>query len=542
MNKEKLLEKEQSQNPISQNKHLSTFTKYASALFFLFNALIFSDNGLIIANYDSFIKDYNLTQKKFSLISIFSSFGHILSSIILLKLMKKISLKYKTIIILSIMAKAISLMSMHFKYSYFLILILRFINGSIDLFLFSYFISWFKEKSPRPLYGILIEILAINLGNLFGYLLSIFDINKDWRNNFKLLGFMNLICSFLLMLFSENIFKIHKNIYLKEEKKNLDKKYYDENNTIFNMKTINEINRKLQNQEIKNSLYDVSLEKEITDNIINHGSSYLKELQKMIKNRKYILFLVSLSLFHLLNNNILFWFNDYLINNLGVKQKNERIIFYSIICFFGPLLGMLISQTIFQSVYKKKLKLFLILLLILLILSAISALIQMENFLEYNNLLFLIYVALLFFLLPNIIVFLLKNTWYTFKRENFVILIFVNSIIGNLIGNLIYTNFYDIRGVGSILDCSWLFTVVLGLGLYFEWSTANKILDIENKKKKGNKTNKKLRTTVTSDIMGQELQDIDENQDRISVDDSENKIDNSKDKENEYSLKEYIEK
>ena len=542
MNKEKLLEQQQSQYQISTNKHLSTIEKYISALFFLLNALIFSDNGIIIASYNTFIKDYSLSQKKFSLISIVSSFGQLLSAIILLKLMKKISSKYKATIIISIIAKAISLMSMHFKYSYLIFLILRFFNGGIDLFLFVYFLSWFKEKSSKPIYGILVEILSVNLGNLFGYLLSIFDIKKDWRNNYKLLSFIHLICSFLFLLFSKNVFNINKNIYLKEEKKNIDQKYYDENNSIFNMKTIIEINRQLQNQENKNNLYDFSLEKEITNNIINGGSTYLKEFQKMIINRKYILFLISISLFRLLNNNILYWFNDYLTNDLEIKEKNERIIFYSIICFFGPLLGMLISQTVFQSINKKKLKLFLSVISTLLTLSIISALIQMDSFLEYNNLLFLLYVTLLFYLLPNMIIFLLKNTWYTFKKENFVILIFVNSIIGNLLGNLIYTTFYDIRGIGSILDCSWLFAVVLGLGLYFEWSTAEKILDIENEKKEKDDINKNLRTTVTSDVMGQELQDIDENQDRISVDDSEDKIDDSEDKDNEYSLKDYIKK
>ena len=72
---------------------------------------------------------------------------------------------------------------------------------------------------------------------------------------------------------------------------------------------------------------------------------------------------------------------------------------------------------------------------------------------------------------------------------------------------------------------------------------------MEKVKKKEINEDKKIknfRTTITSDIQGEELQDIEKRESIISVDDNDNDNDdenlNNKNKENEYSLDDYIKK
>ena len=127
-------------------------------------------------------------------------------------------------------------------------------------------------------------------------------------------------------------------------------------------------------------------------------------------------------------------------------------------------------------------------------------------------------------------------------------IILAKNLFGEIVGNLIYIylikNNDIMNGIGMILNFSWVLLGVLGFSLIFEFNTASK--KIKKKEINEDKKIKNFRTTITSDIQGEELQDIEKRESIISVDDNDNDNDddnlNNKNKENEYSLDDYIKK
>jgi hypothetical protein len=138
----------------------------------------------------------------------------------------------------------------------------------------------------------------------------------------------------------------------------------------------------------------------------------------------------------------------------------------------------------------------------------------------------------------------LKSTQYTFKKEDFVLMVITKNIFGELFGSYIYgylndSNSFAMSGMGLVLNFSWGLLGVFGFTLYLEFNTVEK--KINTNKISVKKKIEKYRTTVTSDIQGEEMKEIDQRESIISVDDNdENNINNNK--EHEYNLDDYINK
>jgi hypothetical protein len=138
----------------------------------------------------------------------------------------------------------------------------------------------------------------------------------------------------------------------------------------------------------------------------------------------------------------------------------------------------------------------------------------------------------------------LKHTQFTFKKEDFVMVIIGKNLFGEISGNLIYIYLIKnndlMNGIGMILNFSWVLLGVLGFSLLFDFNTATK--KVKKREANEDKKIKNFRTTITSDIQGEELKDIEKRESIISVDDNDDDNLNNKNKENEYSLDDYIKK
>ena len=135
----------------------------------------------------------------------------------------------------------------------------------------------------------------------------------------------------------------------------------------------------------------------------------------------------------------------------------------------------------------------------------------------------------------------LKSTQYTFKKEDFVLMVITKNIFGELFGSYIYgflndSNSFAMSGMGLVLNFSWGLLGVFGFTLYLEFNTVEK--KINTNKISIKKKIEKYRTTVTSDIQGEEMKEIDQRESIISVDDN----DDNNNKEHEYNLDDYINK
>ena len=310
------------------NINISPITRLLIVIFAFYSILSFSYDGLINSLSEKIVSEYNISLSKYSSIKIYISLGKIICSISLIKLIKKISNYYKLCCIISLIIKAIILISYYYEYSFFVFSLTRVVSSFIYLYEFVFFVSWFSEKIKKPLYGLLITFLTIYLGNFFGYFFNFLNYEKSvsdrWRVNFLLLGIIFFIFSFLLMLISSNSFKLKNNMYYPSSRwGNLKNKNIEDyinnnsnnNNSFFNMDTLLEIKKKMEILENKYILYDLSLEEKLKTMSVDEFN-YSQELKNMIINKKYLFSIISLSIFSLIYSTILFWFNNYIINNL----------------------------------------------------------------------------------------------------------------------------------------------------------------------------------------------------------------------------------
>ena len=548
------------------NSNVTPFNKLIAIIFFIYIFLTFSDEGLINALSEQIISEYNLSREKYSLIKIVSCFGQISCSFALLKLIKKIIHYYKYFCTSSLLIKSVILISYNFNYSFSIFLLTRFISNFIRLFEFMYFMSWFAQQMKKPIFGmfgILVTLLLSQIGNTFGYYFFYLNQeianNEKWRNIFLRIGIIYLIYSFLLTLVNSKNFKLKKNIYYPSSRfgknvENNNTNNHDINSpessersnsySILNLDTLNKIKNKLEKLENKYNLYDLSLEENLKQISVSEFD-YFSELKKMISSKIYSFSLISLSILFLIYYTILFWYNDFIIiNYLEIKEPNSKLINYISISFFGPCLGIALNRAVQFTVikYKKGYNL-LSMLIASFSLCVLSILIQTQALFEFILFFFIIYISYIFYLLPSVIVLHLKYTQFTFKKEDFVFIILSKNLCGELIGNLIYIFFSNdndtLGGMGMIVNMSWILLGVLGFSLLFDFNTAEK----KPKKRESNEGNKKIknyRMTITSEIQGEELKDIDLKENIISVDDNDEE--NNINKEKGYSLDDYIKK
>jgi len=550
----------------SSNSNVTPFNKLVAMIFFIYIILSFSDEGLINALSEQIKSEYNLSQEKYSLIKIISCLGQMSCSIALLKLIKKIIHFYKYFCTSSLLIKSVILMSYNFNYSFSIILLTRFISNFIRLFEFVYFMSWFAQQMKKPIFGmfgLLITLLLSQIGNAFGYYFYYLNIeiatNEKWRNIFLRMGIICLIYTFLLTLVNSKEFKLKKNIYYPSSRfgKNMENNNINNHDinspdssersnsySILNIDALNKIKNKLEKLENKYNLYDLSLEEKLKQISVSEFD-YFSELKLMLSNRIYLFSLISLSLLFLIYYTILFWSNDFIINYLEIKQPNSKLINYISISFFAPSLGIALNRAILFTVikYKKGYNL-LSLLIASFSLCVVTILIQTESLFEFILFFFIIYTSYIFYLLPSVIMLHLKYTQFTFKKEDFIFIILSKNLCGEIIGNLIYIFFSNdndtMSGMGMIINMSWILLGVLGFTLLFEFNTAEK----KHKKREsddGDKKIKNFRMTITSEIQGEELKDIDLKENIISVDDNDD-VENNINKEKGFSLDDYIKK
>ena len=548
------------------HSNVSTYNKIMMIIFFVYMLITFSDEGLINALSEQIISDYNISPEKYSLIRISSCLGQILCSIVLLKLIKKLILFYKFTNIFLLIIKSLILISYHYRYSYYIFLITRFVSNFIRIYEFFFFMTWFAQQLKKPIFGMfgfLLTLIFVQLGNALGFYFNYINLEKanseKWRNNFLIMGIIYLVFSFLLILINSSDFKLKKNIFYPSSRlgnksiENNSRNSYDINSpessesnshSIINLDTLNQIKDKIEKMENKYNLYDLTLEEKLKQISVSEFN-YYSELKIMIFNKLYLFTLMSLSILFLIYYTILFWSNNFIINYLSVKEPKKILINYICICFFGPSLGIAVNRAVnfTLSNYKREYNL-LTILICNFVLCVYSILIQTKTLSEFIIIFFIIYICFIFNLIPSVLVLHLKHTQFTFKKEDFVMIIIGKNLFGEILGNLIYIylikNNDIMNGIGMILNFSWVLLGVLGFSLLFDFNTATK--KVKKREANDDKKIKNFRTTITSDIQGEELKDIEKRESIISVDDNDDDNLNNKNKENEYSLDDYIKK
>ena len=181
-----------------------------------------------------------------------------------------------------------------------------------------------------------VQITTVQLfqtsGKCIGYFLNMFFGLENWKEGFALEAMYLFFCSFCCLISSEDYFS--RTLYPKHivGKENIN----------------NNINKNDINENNKNRIsFTIYMDKEIYNNE-SAKNSFFKDLLILSCDHLYLISMLSRCILHGLNTCLHFWLGDFIRNVVKENNQLKVTISYSIICFAGPL-GGIIANSILKS-------------------------------------------------------------------------------------------------------------------------------------------------------------------------------------------------
>lgn len=321
------MEKEKLEND-SKKIHLSKC--YRIFLFFIMvniESTYDISGGILSSSTKEIKKQLKLNDTKYSGFGTAASIGRIISSFLFLFLNKRVNLKYFIIFLIGF--HAICLFCFKLSNNANVLIFIRGLQGLshspsiyVPVWINQYGLNEYKT----------LQITSIQffqaVGKLSGHFIILIIGFENWQNGFVICGayltFLTICCS----ISDEKYFS--KTLYPKKfEKENKIK--HSSNSTIFEEHEINE-------NETKNE-------------------NYLFDIVLLLKNPLYILSLICRSIIRGLITCLHYWFVDFLRNILKGEKPLTITISYAIICFTGPLGGIIANAILkpwFESYQSRK--------------------------------------------------------------------------------------------------------------------------------------------------------------------------------------------
>ena len=261
-------------------------------------------------------RQLNLGDTKFGSFGTANSIGRVISSILFGIINKKVSRKWTTIIF--VIFHSIFLFFFKLTMNGHILIFFRGLLGLTQTTPSVYVPVWINQFGLHNYKTIQITSLQLfqTIGKLLGQLINLIIGFENWKEGFVLEGIILLILAFCCLLFSEDYFSRTLNPVIVENEKRISCTVYEEGN----------------NKETKNDI---------------KKGNYFSDLSHLLSDKLYVLCLISRCILHGLNTCLHFWLSDFLrtvINEDPVKVT----AYYSIICFIGPL-GGLLANSILKS-------------------------------------------------------------------------------------------------------------------------------------------------------------------------------------------------
>ena len=143
--------------------------------------------------------------------------------------------------------------------------------------------------------------------------------HENWKEGFVLEGIILLILSFCCLIFPEDYFSSTLSRKINENGKRNSCTIFEENS---------------KNEKEKENK--------------NRKSNYISDLFTLLTDKLYVLCLVSRCILHGLNTCLHYWWTDFLRTVIN-EQQGKVTLYYAIICFLGPLGGVL-ANSILKSI------------------------------------------------------------------------------------------------------------------------------------------------------------------------------------------------
>ena len=256
---------------------------------------------------------------KFGSFGTANSIGRVISSISFGILNKKVSRKWTIIVFATF-------------HSIFLFFFKLTINGNILIFIRCllgltqttpsvYVPVWINQFGLYDYKTIQITSIQLfqTVGKLMGQFFNLVIGHENWKEGFVLEGIILLILSFCCLIFPEDYFSSTLSRKINENGKRNSCTIFEENS---------------KNEKEKENK--------------NRKSNYISDLFTLLTDKLYVLCLVSRCILHGLNTCLHYWWTDFLRTVIN-EQQGKVTLYYAIICFLGPLGGVL-ANSILKSI------------------------------------------------------------------------------------------------------------------------------------------------------------------------------------------------
>ena len=287
---------------------------YVYTLLVISNIFIQMDHGSIPASTWNLYKIFNSNQE----IGLFGSFvfiGNLVGALIYFYLIN--IYQRKKLLINSMFLISICLITFILTTNTLFLLLNRGILGIFQSYFVIYLPLWCNQYGITNQRSIMLSIgqLTTPLGVFVGYLIAseCISINENigWKFSFVIQSVIIIIMIFLLFRVSESLFET-KYVSYKDERNITDVTFFKLSESII-----------------------IDQDTNIND-IIN--ISYFKQI---FSHKVYVLSILSISCLYYAVTGVQYWAGDYMNRILKVHSPQKRLLYFSIICFTSPTLGVI---------------------------------------------------------------------------------------------------------------------------------------------------------------------------------------------------------
>jgi len=266
-------------------------------------------SGLLSSATKEIKKTLNMNDAKFGSFGTANSLGRIISSTLFGMFNQVISRKWSTT--LGVGFHALFLLCFQITNNANVLIFVRGLQGLTQMPQAIYIPVWIDQFGIRKYRTIQITSLQLfmTFGKCVGYFLNMFFGLDNWKKGFLIEAVYLLFCSFCCLISSEDYFS--RTLYRPDNE---------------------------DNERITCTVYE---EKENKNNKETKKNNFFNDLKILSCHSLYLISMMCRCILHGLNTCLHFWLADFMRNVVHEKNQLKITICYSIICFTGPLFGIL---------------------------------------------------------------------------------------------------------------------------------------------------------------------------------------------------------
>ena len=266
-------------------------------------------SGLLSSATKEVKKSLNMNDAKFGSFGTANSLGRIISSTLFGMFNQIISRKWSTT--LSVGFHALFLLCFQITNNANILIFVRGLQGLTQMPQAIYIPVWIDQFGIRKYRTVQITSLQLFMttGKCIGYFLNMFFGLENWKKGFFIEAMYLLFCSFCCLISSEDYFS--RTLYRPDTE---------------------------DNERITCTVYE---EKQEKSNKNVKKNNFLYDLKILSCHSLYLISMICRCILHGLNTCLHFWLADFMRNVIHEKNQLKITICYSIICFTGPLFGIL---------------------------------------------------------------------------------------------------------------------------------------------------------------------------------------------------------